>query len=548
MRAMQLLLITGILLLTLGFALTVLAQEASEPAAPQTETPPADAEYVGSDSCFKCHSSFHRDWSNTLHARMIQNPVENPTAVLADFASGDGMRMTRIGNETRPYTLNDVAYTMGSRYRQRYIMQTEDGMMVLPGQWSIEDQAWVEAEPEDWLKDCAGCHTTGFDVESLTYSELNITCEACHGPGSAHVEAAEALEIGATDEAIYQVRQQIVETVDATLCGSCHSLGTSPDGEHAYPVGYVVGGPLDETMIVRVEPTGTADDPFFWPDGTAKHYRMQYLEWSGSAHATANRTIQESDHGDAICISCHSTDFSHQDNLFPQDAVTVENAQFGVTCVQCHDPHGSAGVENQLAGESYDLCIGCHTDVEGDTVISIGSTVHHAMREMFEGRPFLGMDANPSPHFAETDGPVCASCHMVETGSSDGIGQIATHTFQVILPTENAEGQPDSCTGCHTQQSGASPEDLYFYIKDVQSETQDLVEEIRDKVQRVYEDEHWDAVAEEKTDAQLLADQILTLLSFIEADGSWGIHNPNYTQTILDETEDLLDDLYVETA
>ncbi len=47
---------------------------------------------------------------------------------------------------------------------------------------------------------CAYCHSTNlqknYDVESRTYhttfSEIDVSCEACHGPASVHVELAKS--------------------------------------------------------------------------------------------------------------------------------------------------------------------------------------------------------------------------------------------------------------------------------------------------------------------------------------------------------------------
>jgi hypothetical protein len=77
-------------------------------------------------------------------------------------------------------------------------------------------QRWFHLHPDDpvrqddvlhwtgpnlnWNYMCADCHSTnlrkGYDASSDTYhttwSEIDVSCEACHGPGSKHVEWAEA--------------------------------------------------------------------------------------------------------------------------------------------------------------------------------------------------------------------------------------------------------------------------------------------------------------------------------------------------------------------
>lgn len=512
--------------------------------------PPDGATYVGSDTCFQCHSDQHRDWSNTLHPTMIQDAVANPSAVLGDFATGEEVRMGTVNGEERAYTVADVVYTMGSKTRQRYIAATaEGGFVVLPGQWNVDSATWVEATTGDWLKDCAGCHTTGFDVEAQTFSEIGVGCESCHGPASVHVETAMNLPEGVDPygEEVYALRQTIVASQDAAICGQCHARGMSPDGEHGYPVGYVVGGAFDESVFVLATPTGTEDDMYFWANGLEKKYG-QYNTWAESAHGSlALSHIQDSDHGSDRCMGCHSADFTNQDFVFPQDLVTVENAQFSITCVSCHSPHGDTEADAQLVGESYDLCVSCHTGTGGGaSSIRVGATVHHDMREMFEGRQFLGLGPNPSPHFSnETYGPVCATCHMPKTAANAEYGDVATHTFQVLLPTDAVEGQIDSCTTCHNMtHDDMTPEDLTFFVESTIEDNKARIEEVRaslDEINAAHPE--WDPQAEEKPEEQQMALRIHTLVSFVEADGSWGFHNPDYADEIITEAEDLLEEL-----
>ena len=548
------LIVLGVCAIFVGASLamtpTLVVTDAPESAV-AVNLPPEGATYAGSDSCFQCHSDQHRDWSNTIHPKMIQDAVADPTVVLGDFALGEEVRVTTLDGQERSYTIEDVRFTMGIKYRQRYIAETTEGTyVVLPGQWNVDDGAWVSASPTgDWLKACGGCHTTGFDVETQTFSEIGVGCESCHGPGSVHIETAMNLpaNVNPYGEEVYALRQTIVNSVDSAICGQCHNRGTSPDGEHGYPVGYVVGGPFDETMFTSVAPTGAEDDANFWANGLERKHRQQYITWSGSAHASAHTTIQEMEYGREYCMACHSTDYANQDTTFAQDVVTLQSAQFGVTCVGCHSPHGEADVEDQLVGESYALCVSCHTGTGGGTsVIRVGATVHHAMREMYEGRQFLGVGPNPSPHFSnEAYGPVCATCHMPATAASAEYGDIPSHTFHVLLPTDAQEGQIDSCTVCHDMShDDMTPEDLTFFVESTQEDTQGRVEDIRAVLDEISAaNPQWDPQATEKPEEQQMALRIHTLVSFVESDGSWGFHNPDYTDEILTEAEDLLEEL-----
>ncbi len=65
------------------------------------------------------------------------------------------------------------------------------------------------------VKECFQCHTTGygkpggFVSEQETPELKNVGYEACHGPGSAHVESEDATDI--------------IGKVDKESCSSCHS-------------------------------------------------------------------------------------------------------------------------------------------------------------------------------------------------------------------------------------------------------------------------------------------------------------------------------------
>ena len=60
---------------------------------------------------------------------------------------------------------------------------------------------------QNWNTQCAECHSTnlrkGYDAErdvyETTWSDLDVACEACHGPGSAHVAWAERAGAGAAN-------------------------------------------------------------------------------------------------------------------------------------------------------------------------------------------------------------------------------------------------------------------------------------------------------------------------------------------------------------
>ena len=145
-------------------------------------TLPPGPTYVGSDKCAACHPAIYNSWSATLHTKMILDPAKDSTAILADF---DKLSSNVITDTKLLYKKTDVVLTMGWRYRQRYILtDPKTGRLVMgAGQWNIpgqgpaaSDATWQPAAAgEDWLKECAGCHTTGFNLEKAAkFSAANF--------------------------------------------------------------------------------------------------------------------------------------------------------------------------------------------------------------------------------------------------------------------------------------------------------------------------------------------------------------------------------------
>lgn len=94
--------------------------------------------------------------------------------------------------------------------------------------WAVTEhaRAWESLikRSKDSDTECVGCHSTGFAVEggwhelSTVYKRKfkSVQCEACHGPGSLHVE----------DPAVD------MKLPDETLCVGCHDQANSPEFDY----------------------------------------------------------------------------------------------------------------------------------------------------------------------------------------------------------------------------------------------------------------------------------------------------------------------------
>ena len=188
--------------------------------------------YVGPAACAACHAGEIEAWQGSHHDRAMQ--VANERSVLGNFDNATfqyaGITSTfskRNGNffvstDGPDGRLSDyeIKYTFGVTPLQQYLIEFPGGrMQALPIAWDTRPkdkggQRWFHLYPserithedelhwtrpqQNWNFMCADCHSTNlkknYDATShtfkTTWSEVNVSCEACHGPGSRHVEWA----------------------------------------------------------------------------------------------------------------------------------------------------------------------------------------------------------------------------------------------------------------------------------------------------------------------------------------------------------------------
>jgi hypothetical protein len=346
------------------------------------------ATFVGSETCKRCHERTYLEWKTSLHSRMMQDATLEPLANIGNFSTP---------NAPKTFEKEDVHFTLGSQWKQQYLKKEGNDLIVLPAQYNVFSGEWKAYFPEEpakrnWFKECAGCHATGVDPEKKTYVEMGIACEACHGPGSNHVEAVPGYEIPTIIQA-----SRLTPALAAQICGSCHTRGRDKTGDYAYPAAYQFykGAANIRLYFNEVDPVN--DGTYFWPSGESKYSEQQYLDWQQSEHA-----------------------------------------KVGVTCITCHDVHRSKSAL-QAVGEvpnplviirsktrlfEDQLCKSCHTTVQYRSV-----------------------------HRIHTFGS-CVRCHMPKVASIGEVGDAHTHTFKFMFPAATLkaggmEKQPNACNSCH---------------------------------------------------------------------------------------------------
>jgi hypothetical protein len=214
--------------------------------------------FVGSNTCKMCHLEHYDSWKMTQHSRMIQDARENQDVIVTqidekiirtDLAKlGDKLKVP--ADQIYVPKLDEILYTIGSQWKQRFIVKKDDTLFISPIQYNVETHRWVNYHEADWdkrpwLLKCGGCHTTGVDMDKQTFKEPGVACEACHGKGSWHAALPKT--------AVFEKRQTIVNPSKLTMgvaqqiCGSCHNRGKSTKMKGAgWAVGYEPGKSLEE--------------------------------------------------------------------------------------------------------------------------------------------------------------------------------------------------------------------------------------------------------------------------------------------------------------
>jgi len=238
-----------------------------------------------------------------------------------------------------------VLYTIGSQWKQRYLIEKDGDLFIAPIQYNADTGRWVNYHEGDWdkrpwLLKCGGCHATGVDLEEKNFVEPGVGCEACHGPGSIHAALPKS--------AVFEKRATIVNPAKLTggvavqICGSCHNRGKSTKQKGSgWPVGYRPGKALE--AFYRSVSFAAGNKKKVYANEFAKGHHQQYLDWRQSKHAEVGVT----------CVACHEV--HALGNPIVLRAQT--RAKGSKMCLECHEQTNRVGAH---AIHSFANCIGCH--------------------------------------------------------------------------------------------------------------------------------------------------------------------------------------------
>ncbi|MBE9539955.1 MAG: tetratricopeptide repeat protein [Proteobacteria bacterium] len=390
----------------------------------------ADPEFIGSKQCTSCHTQEYKDWRGSHHDLAMQ--LANPNTVLGDFDNTtftyNGITSTfykesdkyfvRTDGEDGKLTNFPVDYVFGVYPLQQVLLPLSRGRwQALSIAWDARPKAeggqrWYHLYPDEtvdykdplhwtgpyqnWNTRCAECHSTKLEKNynsvsksfTTSFTEIDVSCEACHGPGKTHLELATAKKLDESDHGGFPMslaqrgQWQFTEESDIASrvsklesrtqidsCGRCHSRrGTLGD--------YHYGADLLDTHRLSMP-----QSPLYYHDGQIRDEDYVYGSFIQSKMHLAG----------VVCSNCHE----------PHSLKLRDSASQNGVCAQCHKP------------AAYDL------------------PQHHH-------------------HIPGSTGAQCSNCHMPET-TYMGVDPRRDHSLRIPRPDLSiVMGTPNACNQCHT--------------------------------------------------------------------------------------------------
>ena len=341
----------------------------------------------------------------TVRADFNNSTFEN-YGITTRFFRQDDKYLVETENQQGEMEVFEVAYTFGWEPLQQYLVKFPDGrMQVLPTCWDVEKKEWYHLYPDEriapddplfwtrsmqnWDHMCADCHSTNlrkeFDDSSQTfstaYSEMNVACESCHGPGREHVELARANQgwDGLTHFGLADVNSSNVAQIES--CAKCHARrGFVHPGHHAND------SFLDHFLPEVVQPwSPDMQVPTYHVDGQIDDEVYVYGSYVQSkmfhkgircVDCHDPHTVKLHTYTNQLCTRCHvpnednPTGFDTPDHHFHQAGTQ------GAQCVECHMPHKTyMGIDDRrdhsiriprpdhsVEFGTPNACNQCHTD------------------------------------------------------------------------------------------------------------------------------------------------------------------------------------------
>ena len=350
----------------------------------------AGATFVGREVCRPCHEAAFTSWQGSDHdlamdmatAETVRGDFDNVVftskGVTSSFFMRDGKFFVNTEGPDGELADFEITHTFGHEPLQQYLVPFPGGrLQCLSIAWDADLEEWFDLNPDtvippdDWLHwtraaqnwngMCAECHSTNllknFDAASNTYdttwSEIDVSCEACHGPGSEHVAWADIQPMARPDLPDYGL---VVRTGDITsqeqvdLCAPCHSRRSElGDWDHSTTA-------LLDSHLPSVLDEGLyhadgqiLDEVYVWGSFTQSKMYANDVRCTDCHDAHSMKLLFE---GNDLCLQCHRADaYDTSEHHFHKKIHEGEPSD-GALCIKCHMPEQPYMVIDERADHS----------------------------------------------------------------------------------------------------------------------------------------------------------------------------------------------------
>ncbi len=348
------------------------------------------AKYVGSDKCVECHRQEYQEWLKSHHAKSM-NYADSAT-VVGDFDNKtvvyNNITHKLYKRDGKFYAYTDgadgrlkefeIKYVFGFYPLQQYLVEFKGGrLQTLALTWDAKNKKWYHIaevnypdeiiehsnwlhwtnQAQNWNSMCADCHSTnlkkGYDMATdsynTTFSEINVACEACHGPASHHLQWANNQQYDEdADNYGLTVKTSDISNVEyVNLCMRCHSRRTAIDDFHHDLDIYNHSIPeLPKPNNYYIDGQILDEDYVFASFAQSKMY-MRGVKCNDCHNVHSNKLLYDDNR---LCTQCHRADdydtynhhFHKQKGEKGGFVVAADGVQFevgeGMRCINCHAP------------------------------------------------------------------------------------------------------------------------------------------------------------------------------------------------------------------
>ena len=321
--------------------------------------------YIGDQQCLSCHAEQTQSWASSHHAKAMMHASDS--TVLGDFGditftgSGvssfffkrDGLYYVETEGPTGKNETYQIKYTFGLTPLQQYLVEFPGGrMQALRTAWDTQEKQWYDLYPNqeiitaDWLHwtrgglnwntMCAECHSTdlkkGYDLETDTYnttfSQINVSCESCHGPGEKHLSWASTEP---RDSNAYMLLTSDIKSVEQVrACAPCHSRKGNLSSAFTF------NGEFLQDFVPEI-----LSDGLYHADGQIQDEVYVYGSFLQSKMYHNNvrctdchdpHTLQLKKDGNELCMQCHEPRYDTRQHTFHEAGTEAGS------CISCHMP------------------------------------------------------------------------------------------------------------------------------------------------------------------------------------------------------------------